>query len=243
MATVSLESHRHRKLSSPQLRVEEEGICEADSNQHWNAKMWLTPWNSTMWLTSLSSALQFVFKLAFGWRDGRSFDRVFGRVARLYLLLLFRRQYPFKATIFVVSRLRFVGPISIYGRAYMANKITIPDGFTLHTENNSHILLSSNEAFLNPVQEFNRDTSVACIRVWSEQLHNSKKEKWQLAQEKGTKKKKNKRPKRELPIFFHSLHKLFSVEADVSAGTSKVPEVPVSTEPAVVAGSVDLVCF
>ncbi|KAJ7109415.1 tRNA methyltransferase [Mycena epipterygia] len=113
----------------------------------------------------------------------------------------------------------------------MANKITIPDGFTLHTENNSHILLSSNEAFLNPVQEFNRDTSVACIRVWSEQLHNSKKEKWQLAQEKGTKKKKNKRPK---------------LEADISSGTSEIPEVPVSTEPAVVsepaavAASVDL---
>jgi tRNA (guanine26-N2/guanine27-N2)-dimethyltransferase len=78
-----------------------------------------------------------------------------------------------------------------------STKITlpeIPEGFTLHTENNSHILLSSNEAFLNPVQEFNRDTSVACIRVWSEELHESKKARWLRAQEKKhTKQKKRKR--------------------------------------------------
>jgi len=55
--------------------------------------------------------------------------------------------------------------------------ITVPDGFTLHTENTSHILLSSNEAFLNPVQEFNRDISIACIRVWSEEMAKAK-EKW-----------------------------------------------------------------
>ncbi|KAF9242127.1 N2,N2-dimethylguanosine tRNA methyltransferase-domain-containing protein [Melanogaster broomeanus] len=49
----------------------------------------------------------------------------------------------------------------------------------LHTENDSHILLSSkDEAFLNPVQEFNRDVSVACIRVWSEEMDREKKEKW-----------------------------------------------------------------
>ncbi|KAJ6547596.1 N2,N2-dimethylguanosine tRNA methyltransferase [Mycena capillaripes] len=80
-----------------------------------------------------------------------------------------------------------------------SNKITIPeipDGFTLHTENNSHILLSSNEAFLNPVQEFNRDTSVACIRVWSEELHKSKKAKWLKTQEK----KQTKQKKRKLDV-------------------------------------------
>ncbi|KAJ7685216.1 N2,N2-dimethylguanosine tRNA methyltransferase [Mycena polygramma] len=79
------------------------------------------------------------------------------------------------------------------------NKITIPEipeGFTLHTENNSHILLSSNEAFLNPVQEFNRDTSVACIRVWSEELHKAKKAKWVQAQEK----KQTKQKKRKLDV-------------------------------------------
>jgi tRNA (guanine26-N2/guanine27-N2)-dimethyltransferase len=95
-----------------------------------------------------------------------------------------------------------------------SNKITIPeipDGFTLHTENNSHILLSSNEAFLNPVQEFNRDTSVACIRVWSEELHKSKKAKWLRTQEKKqTKQKKRKRELRglDLCINYHSIKSL-----------------------------------
>ena len=77
-----------------------------------------------------------------------------------------------------------------------SNKITVPEvpeGFTLHTENTSHILLSSNEAFLNPVQEFNRDMSVACIRVWSEELQEFKRAKWLRAQEKkSTKQKKRK---------------------------------------------------
>jgi tRNA (guanine26-N2/guanine27-N2)-dimethyltransferase len=56
--------------------------------------------------------------------------------------------------------------------------ITVPDGFTLHTENTSHILLSSNEAFLNPVQEFNRDISIATIRVWSEEMAKAKEQAW-----------------------------------------------------------------
>ncbi|KAJ3779270.1 tRNA methyltransferase [Lentinula raphanica] len=52
----------------------------------------------------------------------------------------------------------------------------VPEGFRLHTENNVHILMSENEAFLNPVQEFNRDLSVACIRTWSEELNKLKQE-------------------------------------------------------------------
>jgi tRNA G26 N,N-dimethylase Trm1 len=63
--------------------------------------------------------------------------------------------------------------------------ITIPDGYTLHTENTSHVLLpSTNEAFLNPVQEFNRDLSVACIRTWSEELDKAKETKWMQTQQK-----------------------------------------------------------
>lgn len=66
--------------------------------------------------------------------------------------------------------------------------ITIPDGFTLHTENTSHILLpSTNETFLNPIQEFNRDLSIACITTWSEALNKTKEAKWKLAQEKRAK--------------------------------------------------------
>ncbi|KAJ7063332.1 N2,N2-dimethylguanosine tRNA methyltransferase [Mycena amicta] len=71
-------------------------------------------------------------------------------------------------------------------------KIHIPEGFTLHTENTSHILLSSNEAFLNPVQEFNRDLSVACIKTWSQLLHESKQLKWLLAKQKKDGKEKNR---------------------------------------------------
>ncbi|KAL5532740.1 TRM1 [Sanghuangporus sanghuang] len=58
-------------------------------------------------------------------------------------------------------------------------EIPVPDGFTLHKENTTRILLpGTDEAFLNPVQEFNRDLSVACIRVWSEALDEGKERKW-----------------------------------------------------------------
>ncbi|KAJ4000743.1 N2 N2-dimethylguanosine tRNA methyltransferase [Lentinula boryana] len=60
----------------------------------------------------------------------------------------------------------------------------VPDGFRLHTENSAHILISENEAFLNPVQEFNRDLSVACIRTWSEELNELKQKRRAQAKEK-----------------------------------------------------------
>jgi tRNA (guanine26-N2/guanine27-N2)-dimethyltransferase len=67
--------------------------------------------------------------------------------------------------------------------------ITVPEGFTLHTENTSHILLpSNNEAFLNPVQEFNRDLSVAAIRIWTEELNKKKEERWRQTRERRQKK-------------------------------------------------------
>lgn len=49
--------------------------------------------------------------------------------------------------------------------------VVVPAGFRLHSENTTSILLGEDDAFLNPVQEFNRDLSVACIRVWSEQMN------------------------------------------------------------------------
>ena len=67
--------------------------------------------------------------------------------------------------------------------------IEVPPGFTLHSENTTNILLpSDNGAFLNPVQEFNRDLSVACIRVWSEEWNRAKEARWKAAQEKKVKK-------------------------------------------------------
>ncbi|KIM28758.1 hypothetical protein M408DRAFT_329214 [Serendipita vermifera MAFF 305830] len=63
--------------------------------------------------------------------------------------------------------------------ASSANRIKVPPGYKLHTENSAHILLpDTNDAFLNPVQEFNRDLSVASIRVWAEERDAMKKQKW-----------------------------------------------------------------
>ncbi|KAF9075258.1 N2,N2-dimethylguanosine tRNA methyltransferase [Rhodocollybia butyracea] len=76
--------------------------------------------------------------------------------------------------------------------------ITVPQGFKLHTENNAHILLSENEAFLNPIQEFNRDLSVACIRTWSEELNKSKNiKKAQVKEKKALKVKEGSAKKRQ----------------------------------------------
>ncbi|KAH9901013.1 N2,N2-dimethylguanosine tRNA methyltransferase [Cubamyces lactineus] len=67
--------------------------------------------------------------------------------------------------------------------------LTVPEGFTLHKENSAAILLpASNDAFLNPVQEFNRDLSVACIRTWGELVNAEKERKWRQAAERRAKK-------------------------------------------------------
>lgn len=94
--------------------------------------------------------------------------------------------------------------------------IDVPEGFTLHSENSAHILLpNNNEAFLNPVQEFNRDLSVACIRTWSDIVQEEKKRKWEVTQERRARKAQNgnkaKRPKstrflRVPAIILDSLH-------------------------------------
>ncbi|KAI0703622.1 N2,N2-dimethylguanosine tRNA methyltransferase [Cytidiella melzeri] len=68
-------------------------------------------------------------------------------------------------------------------------EVTVPDGFTLHSENTAHILLpNDNGAFLNPVQEFNRDLSVACITTWGDLMNQAKQKKRQVTQEKRAKK-------------------------------------------------------
>jgi tRNA (guanine26-N2/guanine27-N2)-dimethyltransferase len=46
---------------------------------------------------------------------------------------------------------------------------TVPAGFKAHTESSTTILVpESNTAFLNPVQQYNRDLSIAVIRAWNE---------------------------------------------------------------------------
>jgi tRNA (guanine26-N2/guanine27-N2)-dimethyltransferase len=59
------------------------------------------------------------------------------------------------------------------------SSIVTPEGYRLHRENGAKLLLpESNEAFLNPVQEFNRDLSVAAIRIWSEQFNEIRERRW-----------------------------------------------------------------
>jgi tRNA (guanine26-N2/guanine27-N2)-dimethyltransferase len=65
----------------------------------------------------------------------------------------------------------------------------VPEGYVLHTENTSHILLDANAAFLNPIQEFNRDLSVASIRVWSEEFNREKEARWRQKLERKQKSK------------------------------------------------------
>ena len=66
--------------------------------------------------------------------------------------------------------------------------ILVLEGFSLYTENNAHILISSkDEAFLNPVQEFNRDMSVACKNVWNEEMDREKEGKFRMAVERRAK--------------------------------------------------------
>lgn len=86
----------------------------------------------------------------------------------------------------------------------------IPEGFTLHKENTSAILLpASNDTFLNPVQEFNRDLSVACIRTWGDLMNAEKEGKWRASSERRAKRaegqgaggRKAKKAKSECRLF------------------------------------------
>jgi tRNA (guanine26-N2/guanine27-N2)-dimethyltransferase len=77
-----------------------------------------------------------------------------------------------------------------------AEALTIPEGYRLHSENSAHILLPANaDAFLNPVQEFNRDLSVACIRAWGDEMNREKEAKWRANLDKSKGGKKGKKAK------------------------------------------------
>ncbi|KIY72133.1 N2,N2-dimethylguanosine tRNA methyltransferase [Cylindrobasidium torrendii FP15055 ss-10] len=71
---------------------------------------------------------------------------------------------------------------------------TVPEGFKLHEENSTSILVAG-EAFLNPVQEFNRDLSVACITAWSELFNAEKEETWKKSLQRQAGRKSNKKRK------------------------------------------------
>ncbi|GHJ86737.1 hypothetical protein NliqN6_3139 [Naganishia liquefaciens] len=56
----------------------------------------------------------------------------------------------------------------------------IPDGFQRHTERAATILIpvDAPDAFINPIQEYNRDLSVACIKQWATQREAKLRAKW-----------------------------------------------------------------
>jgi hypothetical protein len=71
--------------------------------------------------------------------------------------------------------LRPFNPITTLPIARMASTIPkikpgeVPEGYKAHTESSTTILVpDSNTAFLNPVQQYNRDLSIAVIRSWNE---------------------------------------------------------------------------
>jgi hypothetical protein len=74
---------------------------------------------------------------------------------------------------------------------------TVPAGFKAHTESSTTILVpESNTAFLNPVQQYNRDLSIAVIRAWNEMRKEEAVAKYQHKkerQEKGKGKGKGKK--------------------------------------------------
>lgn len=79
-----------------------------------------------------------------------------------------------------------------------AEQFVVPEGYTLHSENSAHILLpADNGAFLNPVQEFNRDLSVACIRTWGDLMNEQRRAKWEKDAERKAAGRRGKKAKVE----------------------------------------------
>lgn len=61
----------------------------------------------------------------------------------------------------------------------MTSPRPVPTGFSPHTERNATILLPvQDKPFLNPIQEYNRDLSVAVIRQWARTREDEAKAKW-----------------------------------------------------------------
>ncbi|WWC61691.1 N2,N2-dimethylguanosine tRNA methyltransferase [Kwoniella dejecticola CBS 10117] len=73
----------------------------------------------------------------------------------------------------------------------------IPKGHTTHTESTTTIFLPKEGAFLNPVQHYNRDMSVAVIRAWNELRKEEQETKFRnkLAKTGGVPKKKKGKSK------------------------------------------------
>ncbi|WVF71628.1 N2,N2-dimethylguanosine tRNA methyltransferase [Kwoniella sp. CBS 6097] len=115
----------------------------------------------------------------------------------------------------------------------------IPKDHTTHTESTTTIFLPKAGAFLNPVQHYNRDMSVAVIRAWNELRKEELEAKWRLKLEKrgGKPKPKSKKKKGKGAAKVQQAENGAAVEANAGAGAeaeeavSAETEAPVSTEP------------
>lgn len=73
---------------------------------------------------------------------------------------------------------------------------SVPDGFKPHTESSTTILVpKGNTAFLNPVQQYNRDLSIAVIRAWNEMRKEEAVERHERRSQKAGGRRRNKKGK------------------------------------------------
>jgi tRNA (guanine26-N2/guanine27-N2)-dimethyltransferase len=80
----------------------------------------------------------------------------------------------------------------------------VPDTHRPHTESTTTILVpKENIAFLNPVQQYNRDLSVAVIRAWNEMRKEEMEGRWRRKKEnvaRGKEERERKRREREVKV-------------------------------------------
>ena len=104
----------------------------------------------------------------------------------------------------MLSRTRLIVclPSNIYARTIRtmstdpAVSKPIPDGFKPHTESSTTILVpKGNTAFLNPVQQYNRDLSIAVIRAWNEMRKEESVARHERKMQRQASSKKNKKQK------------------------------------------------
>lgn len=93
-------------------------------------------------------------------------------------------------------------PILLAPERARASGITLGEHESAFRENSATIVMPSAEAaFLNPVQEFNRDLSTLCIRTWSERLDAEKKARFlRAAQRKAATTSKGKTKRKEAQV-------------------------------------------
>lgn len=86
-------------------------------------------------------------------------------------------------------------PILLAPERARASGITLTDAESAFRENSTTIVMPSAEAaFLNPVQEFNRDLSILAIKTWSERLDAEKRARFHHVSQKRNGKGKRKEP-------------------------------------------------